>query len=566
MGFRSEASWIWIGIERKDREKFDAGGRPGHVPMALRPASKNELRIVNLDSSPPKAPKATDSAAAESDGMDRFARTFALDQESDEGTWEKLEVTRVIDPGTDAPDLTPPGGVPLPVNKPMVGATLGDFELLEKLGEGAMGAVYRSRQVSFNRVVALKILFAHIASQPRLVERLYREGRALAQLDHENIVQAYGVGEVAGNHYIAMEFVEGKDLQSWLRHLRRLTVPDALCVTLAIARGLEHAHNQGIVHRDIKPENILISVTGQVKVADLGMVKTSEEDLTLTQTGHAIGTPWYMPLEQAKDAKTIDARSDIYALGCQLYCLLTGLPPFQGRTLVELIQAKERATFATARSHNSEVPERLDLILLKMMAKNPGQRYQSVGELIRDLEKLDLASKRLSFIQYGDGGPEAETRKPAAADTIDDNPDFDPAVWYVKMPSSPGKHVIRKQTTEQICALMQSGKIKPTTPISHFAKQHFRSISTWKEFHTACNKFGRSAAADTKSAYRDLYKEIDKRLEVGEHEREKLRPQGATRSSTAQFYLETAWTLIRWPLVAGAVFAFVWWVVRSMFR
>jgi len=520
--------------------------------------------MAALDSSQTNSSTAPEADVAGSDVVDRFSRTTPSEA-SDEAFWEKLEVTRVIDPGTDSPDLTPPGGVPVPVNKPLVGATLGDFELLEKLGEGAMGAVYRARQVSFNRIVALKILFSHIASQPRLVERLYREGRALAQLDHENIVQAHGVGEVGGHHFIAMEFVEGKDLQSWLKHLRRLTVPDAIAITISIAKGLVHAHQQGIIHRDIKPENILISSKGEVKVADLGMVKTNEEDLTLTQTGHAIGTPWYMPLEQAKDAKSIDARSDIYALGCLLYCLLTGLPPFNGRTLVELIQAKDRGTFPTARSHNPEVPEHLDLVLLKMMAKSPAQRYQTALELIRDLERLKLAGKRLTFIGYQDAAHLNETPKPVAADTIDETPDFDPGVWYVKIPSSPGKHVIRKQTTQQVVGLLESGKLKPTAPISHFPRQHFRSLSTWKEFHSAVAKAARSVPDETKSVYRELYKQIDKKIEVSEHTRETAQPRGAV-NSTAQFYLETAWALGKWPLAVGGSVAFIWWAIASMFR
>lgn len=511
--------------------------------------------------------KLSDSDATTESGIDRFARTFVLERDPDEPTWERLEVTSVIEPGTDSPDLTPPGGVPVPINKPIVGTTLGDFELLEKLGEGAMGAVFRARQISFNRIVALKVLFGHIASQPRLVERLYREARALAQLDHENIVQAHGVGEVGGCHYVAMEFVDGKDLQSWLRHLRRLSVADALTITIAIARGLEHAHAQGIIHRDIKPENILISSTGQVKVADLGMVKTSEEDLTLTQTGHAIGTPWYMPLEQAKDAKSIDARSDLYALGCQLYYLITGTPPFQGKTLVELIQSKERGSFPTARSHNPEVPERLDLILLKMMAKNPAQRYQSAGELIRDLEKLNLASAKLSFIGFGDGQNVSDTPKPVNADTIDDNPDFDPNVWYVKMPSSPGKYVIRKQTRQQILELLQSGKLKPSTPISHFARQHFRSISTWKEFHTVAGKSTRAPGDDKSAVYRELYKQIDKKMEEGEHHREHANPtRSVVGDSTTQFYLETALSLVKWPAILAVVGGFSWWLIRGMFN
>lgn len=518
----------------------------------------NRIRV--LDSSPPSDPNLSDSDAEASGTVDRFARTVAVEEAVAHPSWDNLEVTRVIDPGTDSPELTPPAEVPVPVNKPTVGTTLGDFELLEKLGEGAMGAVYRARQISFDRVVALKILFSHIGSQPRLVERLYREGRALAQLDHDNIVQAYGIGEESGHHYVAMEFVDGKDLQAWLKHLRRFSVADALMITLAVARGLEHAHARGIVHRDVKPENILISTAGEIKLADLGMVKTADEDLTLTQTGHAIGTPWYMPLEQAKDAKSIDARSDIYALGCQLYCLLTGRPPFQGKTLVDLIQAKERGVFPTARSHNPEVPERLDLILLKMIAKNPAQRYQSVHEVIHDIERLDLAGRRLSFLTTNyTTDSQVEPRTPRA-DTVDEAPDFDPAVWYVKIPSSPGKHVIRRQSTEQVLGLLQSGKIKSTTPISHFNRTGFRSLSTWKEFQTAAGK-ATSRTDDTSARYRELYQQIDRQLD---HE-DSSPAAGDSIVHRSRFYVESALAYLIWPVGIALVLGFLWWVISGMF-
>src|SRR5204863_9694817 len=141
--------------------------------------------------------------------------------------------------------------------------------------------------------------------------------------------------------------------------------PAALLIVLTTAKALAYAHEKDIIHRDLKPENILITRAGQVKIADFGMVKVGDDEMHLTQTGHALGTPWYMPIEQAKNAKDIDGRSDIYALGCLFYCLLTGHPPFTGRTLVDVLQAKELGTFPPARSQNVNVPERLDLILLK---------------------------------------------------------------------------------------------------------------------------------------------------------------------------------------------------------
>src|SRR5262249_24921560 len=218
-------------------------------------------------------------------------------------------------------------------------AVLGkDFRLRKKIGEGAMGIVYKARQLSLDRDVAVKVLFKHVAKRTKAVERFYREARIMKRLIHPNIVRGIEVDFDQGWHFFAMEYVDGHNLHKWLTRLGRLNIGDALHIALACARALEHAHNLDLIHRDIKPDNILLSRTGQVKVADLGMVKVLDEDNDLTQTGHGVGTPCYMPLEQAKNGKDADGRSDIYALGCVLYAMLTGEPPFRGETILELIQ------------------------------------------------------------------------------------------------------------------------------------------------------------------------------------------------------------------------------------
>lgn len=518
-----------------------------------------------MDSSQPKSRSARSPDTSPAHGLDDSARTLYDPKPGDDEAIAKLSVTQVVDPPTHADHFLSPASTPIISRtdpaRPAVGAVLGDYEILEKLGEGAMGAVYRARQISFNRTVALKILFSHIASHPRLVKRLYREGEALAKLDHEGIVQAFGMGEVAGSHFVAMEFVEGMNLQRWLRKLGKVPVGDACFITLAVARALDHAHAQGIIHRDIKPENILISPEGRIKVADLGMVKNDEDDMALTQTGHAIGTPWYMPLEQAKNAKETDARSDIYSLGCMLYCLLTGHPPFQGRTLVELIQSKERGTFPPARSQNSDVTERLDLVILKMTAKQPKDRYASCADLIRDLEKLGVAAPQLSFIgQPGDEGRHA-TPRPQGTKTLVGLADIDPNVWYVKIPSSPGKHVVKKLSTEQVRALLDHDKIAPTTQVSHHANQGFRALSAHREFGAALSKVTREAADVTTSKYRELYKKI----EENEESREDVSGERqALHDSHTRYYLEMAWAYGKYPLFAFIVLSILTWLVRSI--
>lgn len=308
-----------------------------------------------------------------------------------------------------------------------------DFKLIQKLGEGAMGAVWKAYQVSARRTVALKVILPHLAKTDRLVERFYLEARTLGLLDHPNLTMAYAVAEEHGSHYCAMEYVDGRSLQAWLADMGCLPVRDALFVIRACARGLGYAHDLGLVHRDIKPANILITRAGQVKVADFGVVKHLDDDLAispsgaesgpwyrmptphvleagfdnpdsraaepaLTRTGIGMGTPFYMPLEQIYDAKHTDCRSDIYALGCTLYCLLVGHPPFHDPTLAKLVQAQALGDFPPARHYNPSVPERLDQIIEKMVAKFPRDRYQSCADVIKDIEALGLASDKLGFI------------------------------------------------------------------------------------------------------------------------------------------------------------------------
>jgi serine/threonine-protein kinase len=467
--------------------------------------------------------------------------------------YAKLGETRVVEHPTDAPDMTPPAGTPIPLNEIGAGAVLGDFQVLEKLGEGAMGAVYRAEQKSFDRIVALKILFAHIAKLPHLVERLYREGRVLGHLDHPNILQAYGIGEIGNSHYVAMEFVDGDNLQRWLRRLEKLTVADALYVTLTVARALEYAHAQGIVHRDLKPENILITRKGEVKIADFGMVKAADEDMDLTQTGHALGTPWYMPLEQARNAKEIDGRSDIYALGCMLYCLLVGRPPFCGKTLVDVLAAKETGTFPPARTVNPNVPERLDLVIVKMTAKHPKHRYQNCTELVRDLESLGMAGDRLSFMGRG-AKPDPLSPTPVAARTVAEGPSFDPHVWYVRV-STPQGAVVSKYSTEQVQAMIELGKLPPSTPASHFARNDFRAVSVYKEFAGSVAKVNRPVSDKSESKFRSIVQEYESKKEV-----EPPQPQ----PSKFSYWLEIALEQLKWPPAAIALVILLVIVVMAL--
>ncbi|MCI0683398.1 MAG: serine/threonine protein kinase [Gemmataceae bacterium] len=442
-----------------------------------------------------------------------------------EGAWESLGSTRVIEGDTptnlhrkDLVRADSPLSQRETKRQPSEPAQLGDFQLLHKIGEGAMGAVYKAWQASFGRHVALKILFPHIGNNPKLVERLYREGCVMGQLDHPNIVQAYGVDEDQGRHYVALEFIDGQSMQKWLAKLGRIALSDALHIVLKCADALDYAHRLGLVHRDIKPDNILITKDGDVKVADLGMVKQTEDDeeMALTQTGHAVGTPWYMPLEQAKNAKETDRRSDIYALGCMLYCFITGAPPFAGKTLLDVIRAKETGSFPPARQVSPEVPERLDLIITKMTAKLPKYRYQTCEELIHDLEGLRLASARLSFLD--DGSAEDTAVRPAP--TTGDLPVYraDPNVWYVRAKDADGRKVVHQLTTPEVQEMLENDTLGPNNKASHDPSEGFRALATYREFQNiAFVKASRQSADDRSIRYRTLYKKIEEQA----NEREK---------------------------------------------
>lgn len=446
---------------------------------------------------------------------------------------------------------------------------LGDFRLLEKLGEGAMGIVYRAQQIKgFDRMVALKVLFPHVAKNPKLVDRLNREAYAMFGLTHPNIVASYGVYEAEGWHFIAMELVEGESLQKILGRLGRLSVGDALNIVLACARGLNYAHEQGKVHRDVKPDNILINRKGEVKITDLGMVK-QDDDMSLTETGHAVGTPWYMPLEQARNAKDADGRCDIYALGCMLYCLLTGQPPFTGRTLVEVIQAKEKGTFTPARQFNPEVPQKLDLIIMKMASKNPRDRYQTSAEVVEALEGLELASPRLGFL-FGEqeiASPREAAGLHQAPSTMEgtlpipsaaaaDAPAAD--LWYIRYTVAE-KPVVRRMTTMQVINFIESTSFDASVSASRNPKEGFRSLATYREFqHLVLGRVSKSAADEKTVRYRSQYKKIE------DQERKKQEELVKNREvTTFTYWLGNFVRIGGIGLIAGLVIFLLWCIATG---
>ena len=282
------------------------------------------------------------------------------------------------------------------------GRTVGEFQVLRKLGQGGMGQVYLARQLSLKRDVALKILRDDLAGNTTALKRFQAEAEAVARVTHANIVQVFAVGEHEGLRYMALEFVDGRNLREYLARKGPPDLPLAISIIRQVAAALQRASEIGIVHRDIKPENILITKKAEVKVTDFGLSRYFASDgqpLNLTQSGMTLGTPLYMSPEQVQ-GQAVDHRSDIYSLGVTSYHLLSGQPPFRGNTAFEVAVQHVQVEPQPLSTLRPDLPADLCAIVQRMMAKRPEDRYQTAREIIRDLARvsrgLPVASESLS--------------------------------------------------------------------------------------------------------------------------------------------------------------------------
>jgi tRNA A-37 threonylcarbamoyl transferase component Bud32/uncharacterized protein YjhX (UPF0386 family) len=262
---------------------------------------------------------------------------------------------------------------------------LGNYVLLEKLGQGGMGEVYKARHRRMDRIVAVKLLSAAALRSEELVRRFQREVRAAARLCHPGIVTAYDADEAEGRHFLVMEYVDGADLATLVRQAGPLPAPEAVECLRQAAAGLEYAHAQGVIHRDLKPSNLLLDRSGTVKLLDLGLARLDEPAdndtvaaASLTGSGQVMGTADYMSPEQAGDCRTVDRRTDIYALGCTLFFLLTGRPPYHGPSWLDTIVAHRSQPIPSLRDSLPDVPPGLDAVYQRMLAKKPEERYESM--------------------------------------------------------------------------------------------------------------------------------------------------------------------------------------------
>jgi len=296
------------------------------------------------------------------------------------------------------------------------------YKITGKLGAGAMAVVYKAKQLSLNRTVAIKVLPKRFSENPEYVERFYKEGQAAGRLNHPNIVQAIDVGEAGGYHYFVMEYVEGKTIADDLTAGKIFSETEALDIIIQVAHALQHAHACSLIHRDVKPKNIMIMTNGTVKLADMGLAReTTDIEAAQSEAGKAYGTPYYIAPEQIRGKIDIDGRADIYGLGATLYHMLTGRVPFMAEDSADVMRKHLREKLVPPDHINTSLSAGISEVVEVMMAKRREKRYKNIDELLIDLEALQngqppiQAHKRfdVSILEEFEKGEAVELEKKA---------------------------------------------------------------------------------------------------------------------------------------------------------
>lgn len=276
---------------------------------------------------------------------------------------------------------------------------------IKPLGKGSMGVVYRAKQVSVDRTVAVKVLLESLAENREFIKRFQREAQIAAKLQHNNIVGVIDAGEANGRHYFVMEYVEGTSIKDELEKGKVYEEKEAVKIVLAVAEALKHADERGLIHRDIKPENIILTKQGYVKLADLGLARpTNDEQWANAEAGMAIGTPYYISPEQVRGQTHVDIRTDIYSLGATLYHMVTGRVPYEGDSPSEVMRKHvDKNTPITPPDHlNRKLSSGLGEVVETMMAKNRENRYRTPDDLILDLKCLLQDARPIIAVQKAD--------------------------------------------------------------------------------------------------------------------------------------------------------------------
>jgi len=310
------------------------------------------------------------------------------------------------------------------------------FQILEKLGAGAMATVFKARQLSLDRIVAIKVLPKRLSENAEYVSRFYKEGKAAAKLNHRNIVQAIDVGEAGGYHYFVMEYVKGKTVYDDLAKGIIYSEQDVLDIIIQIAEALEHAHARGLIHRDVKPKNVMIAENGEAKLADMGLAREAEDkEAAQMEAGRAYGTPYYISPEQIRGELDIDFRADIYSLGAMFYHMVTGRVPFEASTPSAVMHKHLKEQLVPPDHLNTSLSVGVAEVIEVMMAKNRDERYGSVKLLLEDLRNVRNGEPPLHAHQNFD--PHAlvdlEQRSPQATKEPEDELEESPQELGMKM-------------------------------------------------------------------------------------------------------------------------------------
>lgn len=285
-------------------------------------------------------------------------------------------------------------------NKRIADLAMANYLILDRLGEGGMGTVFRARHKRMRRIVALKVLNPEIQENPDHLQRFQREIETLARLNHPGVIQAYDADFGPSGFFLVLELVEGSDLDGIVRKNGPLPVSEAIDAMIQSAKALQYVHDQGMVHRDIKPQNLMRNRQGDIKVADLGLVRLTEAESSddhnkqgLTQQFTIAGTLEFMAPEQAENTSGVDNRADIYSLGCSLYYILAGKNVYTGKSVMDKLMAHMTHPIPSIRELRTDVSEKLDNIFMKMVAKTVDQRYQTMNEVVADLENIKMLEK-----------------------------------------------------------------------------------------------------------------------------------------------------------------------------
>ena len=271
------------------------------------------------------------------------------------------------------------------------GKQIPGYHILNKLGSGAMAVVFKAKQLSLDRIVAIKVLPKKLSSDAEYVERFYAEGQAAAKLNHPNIVQAFDVGEAQGYHYFVMEYVEGKTVYDELTAGKIYSEHEALDIAIQITRALVHAHDQGLIHRDVKPKNIMLTEGGVAKLMDMGLARIADDSIAIAaEAGRLFGTPYYISPEQIIGKATVDFRCDIYALGATFFHMVTGRVPFEGETSKEVMLKHLKQQLVPPDRYNLELSFGICKLIEKMLAKHLKNRHATTNQLLEDLQSVDF--------------------------------------------------------------------------------------------------------------------------------------------------------------------------------